>query len=311
MKKTFTILGLALASTSFFAQVALTTVGVAVTENFDTMSTTLPNGWSAYRSAGTGAVGQALSPVVDNGNAVSGGIYNVGASSANDRALGSIGSGSTSPAYGARVLNSTGSAVTSLTIAFTEEQWKTGSNATVNEVVTFEYSTNATGLNDASATWVPVAAGNLTEILTASTTAAGVNGNLPANQLAKSFSITGLNVVNGGSVWIRWTDSDDFGSDCMLAVDNLSIIALAGSLAVSDLKKSKSDFIKNTFVRNGEITFGSSVKDVKFYTLTGQTVKTASVKEGASLNISELAKGNYIVTGTVNDQPVSQKILKD
>lgn len=310
MKKNFTIVCLALASTSFYAQVALTAVGVAVTENFDSMSTALPTGWSAYRSAGTGVIGQALSPTVDNGSASSGGIYNVGTASASDRALGSIGSGSTSPAYGAQLMNSTGSAMTSLNISFTQEQWKTGSNASANEVVTFEYSTNAASL-DGTATWIPVAAGNLTEILTASTVAAAVNGNLPANQLAKSFAITGLNIPNGGSIWIRWTDSDDFGSDCMLAVDNISFTAQGGSLAVSDFNKSKSDFIKNTFVKNEEITFGTDVKDVKVYTLSGQVVKTASVKEGASVNVAELAKGNYIVTGTVNNRPVSQKILKD
>ncbi|MDF2931282.1 MAG: C-terminal target protein [Chryseobacterium sp.] len=84
-----------------------------------------------------------------------------------------------------------------------------------------------------------------------------------------------------------------------------------GSLAVSDFNKSKSNFVKNTFVKNEEITFGADVKDVKIYTLTGQVVKTASVKDGAALNVAELAKGNYIVTGTVNNQPVSQKILKD
>lgn len=82
-------------------------------------------------------------------------------------------------------------------------------------------------------------------------------------------------------------------------------------LAVVDLNKSKSNFVKNTFVKNEEITFGTDVKDIKIYTLTGQVVKTASVKEGATLNVAELAKGNYIVTGTVNNQPVSQKILKD
>jgi hypothetical protein len=71
------------------------------------------------------------------------------------------------------------------------------------------------------------------------------------------------------------------------------------------------NFIKNTFVKNEEITFGADVKDVKIYTLTGQVVKSASVKSNTVLNVAELAKGNYIVTGMVNNQPVSQKILKD
>lgn len=85
----------------------------------------------------------------------------------------------------------------------------------------------------------------------------------------------------------------------------------AGTLAVSDFKKTKSNFVKNTFVKNDEITFGADAKDVKVYTLTGQLVKTASVKANGTLNVAELAEGNYIVTGTVNNQAVSQKILKN
>ncbi|WP_267401988.1 MULTISPECIES: lamin tail domain-containing protein [unclassified Chryseobacterium] len=85
-----------------------------------------------------------------------------------------------------------------------------------------------------------------------------------------------------------------------------------GALAVSDVNLSRaSNFVKNTFVKTSEITFGSDVKDVKIYNMFGQIVKSASVKAGASVNVADLAKGNYIVTGTVNNQPVSQKILKD
>lgn len=85
----------------------------------------------------------------------------------------------------------------------------------------------------------------------------------------------------------------------------------SGTLAVSDISKTKSNFVKNTFVKNNEIIFGTDVKDVKVYTLTGQLVKTSSVKANEKLNIAELAEGNYIVTGTVNNEAVSQKILKN
>ena len=43
----------------------------------------------------------------------------------------------------------------------------------------------------------------------------------------------------------------------------------------------------------------------------GQLVKETSVKQNESVSVAELAKGNYIVTGTVNNRPVSQKVLKD
>ncbi|MNU18772.1 hypothetical protein D3C71_69790 [compost metagenome] len=89
--------------------------------------------------------------------------------------------------------------------------------------------------------------------------------------------------------------------------------ATSGTLAVNDLTNlsKKSMFIKNSLVKNDEIVFAAEVKDIKVYTLSGQLVKTASVKNGVSLNVAELQKGNYIVTGFVDNQPVSQKILKD
>lgn len=85
----------------------------------------------------------------------------------------------------------------------------------------------------------------------------------------------------------------------------------AGSLAVSDFNKSKSLFVKNTFVKNNEIIFGADAKDVKIFNMLGQVVRTASVKNNGTLNVADLANGYYIVTGTVNNQAVSQKVLKD
>lgn len=310
MKKIY-LLAACLAAGFSIAQVSFTTVGMAVTQNFDGMATTLPAGWSAYRDSGSGTLGQDLAPVVDNGSSNSGAVYSVGDTGAADRALGSIASGSTVPAFGAQFTNNTGAAITSINVSFTEEQWRTGSNATVDEVVVFTYSTNATGLNDAVATWMPMTAGNLTEILTTATDNAAVNGNLTANQLSKNFTINGLNLNNGSSIWIKWTDANDFGSDCLLAVDNLSLTPLAGSLSVSDINQLKSNFVKNSLVKNNEISFGTDVKDVKIYTLTGQLVKSSSLKASKTLNVAELQKGNYIVTGTVNNQAVSRKILKD
>ncbi|MCX8532729.1 lamin tail domain-containing protein [Chryseobacterium luquanense] len=86
----------------------------------------------------------------------------------------------------------------------------------------------------------------------------------------------------------------------------------SGTLAVNDVNNAKrSEFIKNSLVKSDEITFGADVKDVKVYTLSGQLVKTSSIKANGTLNVAELAEGNYIVTGTINNQLVSQKILKD
>ncbi|MCD1116115.1 lamin tail domain-containing protein [Chryseobacterium turcicum] len=116
--------------------------------------------------------------------------------------------------------------------------------------------------------------------------------------------------LNGGC-----TDTNNNGADFIIGavnpINSSAAVNNCGTLSITDVVLSKSNFIKNTFVKNDEITFGADAKEVKIYTLTGQLVKTASVKANGTLNIAELAEGNYIVTGTVNNQAVSQKILKN
>ena len=82
----------------------------------------------------------------------------------------------------------------------------------------------------------------------------------------------------------------------------------ASALGVSDVINVKSNFVQNTFVTD-EIQFGAK-SDVKIYNMNGQVVKAASVSEFRALDASDLQPGMYIVTGSVEGQPVSQKILK-
>ena len=84
------------------------------------------------------------------------------------------------------------------------------------------------------------------------------------------------------------------------------------TLAVNDLQKDyEYHFIRNSLVKNNTIMFSADVSDLKIYSLSGQLVKTSSVKANEVLLIPELQKGTYLVTGTVNGKQVSQKILKE
>ncbi|MFC4165426.1 lamin tail domain-containing protein [Epilithonimonas zeae] len=83
------------------------------------------------------------------------------------------------------------------------------------------------------------------------------------------------------------------------------------TLAVGDINGSKSAFIRNTLVKNNEVYFSSDVQDVQFFTMSGQLVKKANVKAGAKVSIADLPKGNYIVTGTVNNNKVTERVLKE
>ncbi|WP_336686402.1 T9SS type A sorting domain-containing protein [Chryseobacterium bernardetii] len=53
------------------------------------------------------------------------------------------------------------------------------------------------------------------------------------------------------------------------------------------------------------------IKDVKIYDTFRQIVKKSPTKFAWNIDITELPKGTYFVTGTVNNAPVSQKIVKD
>lgn len=207
-------------------------------QDFDGMGATgtaYPTGWIGARVAGSGTAGQALNPVVSDGGANSGAVYNVGTTASSERALGTLSSGSTVPAFGASFLNSTGGSITGFSINAFLEQWRSGSVATVNEVVRFQYSFNATSISDANATWDSITSLNLNEILTTTTAAAAVDGNLPANRQAISGSASGLSWTAGSTLWIRWRDTDDTGNDGLYAVDDFSMTVTTGAAQTTSI----------------------------------------------------------------------------
>lgn len=94
------------------------------------------------------------------------------------------------------------------------------------------------------------------------------------------------------------------------SVDDVVISGTAGVLAaVSDVTKANSTLVNNTVV--GESISFAKTADIQIINAAGQVVKAAKVTEGSTLNVSSLAKGVYIVTGSVNGEKVSQKIIKN
>ena len=185
-----------------WGQVSISTANTAVVQNFDGISNnTLPTDWSAIRYAGSGTLNQALTLSVTNGGSNSGGIYNVGTTSATDRALGTLASGSTVPRFGVAFINNTGTTVTDINLSGFMQQWRTGGNAVVEKII-FEYSLNASGINDAAGTtvWTPLPDMDLVEKLTTNNNNVAVDGNLPANKTSITGSISGLNFSNGSTI---------------------------------------------------------------------------------------------------------------
>jgi hypothetical protein len=209
------------------AQVSLTGLGATYTQNFNTLansgtSSSVPTGW-AFAETGTNANS---TYAAGTGSGSGGDTYSFGSAAA-DRAFGSLQSGSCIPTLGASFTNNTGSIITSLDIAYTGEQWRCGAVGR-NDQLTFEYSLNATSLT--TGLWTPVSA--LTFSSPATTAIATLDGNLPANRISISSTISSLAILNGTTVWIRWTDFNATGSDDGLSIDDFSLTPNGGAPVV-------------------------------------------------------------------------------
>jgi len=130
-------------------------------------------------------------------------------------------SGSVSTTLGANFVNNTNAAITSLAVGYTGEMWRAGvTNRNAADRIDFQISTDATSLT--TGTWTDV--NNLdfaSPVINA--TVGTLDGNAAANRTALSYTITGLNIANGTSFWIRWMDYNIASSDDGLAVDDFSL----------------------------------------------------------------------------------------
>jgi len=221
--KLFLILFIHLIALSSHAQISLT--GQPYAQDFNVLassstSSTMPAGW-IFLESGTNA-NTLYTAGTGSGN--SGDTYSFGTTSS-DRALGGLQSGSLIPSFGAHFINNTGSVITSIKIIYKGEQWRLGA-AGRNDALDFQYSLDATSL--ASGTWVDVNQLDFTAPIS-SGSAGALDGNLSANQVSVTHTITGLTIAAGASIYIRWNDLNATGSDDGLAIDDFSLETVAGS----------------------------------------------------------------------------------
>ncbi|MBM4164884.1 MAG: hypothetical protein FJ222_10680 [Lentisphaerae bacterium] len=161
------------------------------------------------------------------GSSTSGGLYSYGVANAGDRSLGSLASGSSGTIrFGVAFTNTTGLAVTNLTIGFTAEQWRVGASAATN-TLSFHYCiTNRVLPLSAAAEWRPVAALDYDSPLTTDTQASGACH----AAAARSAAITRYPILPGEALLLRWSDPDDTGNDHGLGIDDLTVAWAAGAL---------------------------------------------------------------------------------
>ncbi len=217
-------------------------------QTFDTLAQSATATW---RNDMTGAIGWFIQSAASNlsgngsgltytastGTSSAVGIYSFGNSS--DRTLGAI-TGANAVAFGNLLRNNTASAITSLTISYTGEQWRSAS--TSPQSILFSYAVAAgtvgtfydvdgigakaylsptvTSGSDASGdnkglTWNSVSAGTFTS---PNLTGGGV---AVTASTSISFTLTGLNVPAGGAIMLRWLDAANNTDG--LGIDNVCV----------------------------------------------------------------------------------------
>lgn len=204
------------------AQVSLT--ATPYLQNFNTLaktgtSSTLPSGWLLLET-GTNAN---ATYTAGTGSSNSGDTYSFGVDAADDRALGTVQSGSLVSSIGVAFTNTTGGPITSLKISYVGEQWRLGATARPDRL-DFQYSTDATSL--ATGTWTNADQLDFTGPISTGTVGA-LDGTLAANATAINFTITGLNIGNGTTFYLRWTDFNANAADDGLGIDDFSIEAIS------------------------------------------------------------------------------------
>jgi Ca2+-binding RTX toxin-like protein len=178
-------------------------------------------GWFISESGGSALVNQFYS--VDNGNSNAGDVYSYGSTGSSDRALGTLRSGTLIPIIGVSYTNATGGTINQLDISYWGELWRLGTTGRTDQL-DFQISFNAAGVADEGATWLDV---DGLDFVTPNTSGAAGSrdGNAGPNRtfIGGALDLTGFEIANGATFWMRWKDFDASGADDGLAIDDFTI----------------------------------------------------------------------------------------
>lgn len=299
-----------------------------ISENFDTLSSTATNiaqsaftdnvtiaGWYAasfetgYGGSGTftftmgttentATIDTVTAPVADgytssNGASTSGELYSFGANGSSERALGSLGSGTSDEIFiGMRIQNDTGAPMIRFTLSYDGEQWRRGANATQRaENMQVYYRVGGTDFVSNTG-WVATPADlTFTTPNATDATASVLDGNTNKVTLTKEVVLS-TPVPAGESLWIVWVDFDNVGTDHGLGIDNVKFSAVVST--GSDVSRgagstwTPSSFGGNAFTPADTAVFDGSASSVA---LSGN-VEASALK---------FTTDGYVVTGTGSD----------
>jgi predicted extracellular nuclease len=205
---------------------AAISLGNPYSQNFNSLPTTSITSESFTWTDDSTLVGwysNRITIIADAGGANTGGLHSYGATSSSERAFGSLGSTSANPVNRAiRFINDTAIPVTSLTITYTGEQWRTGGTGAVNNTLFFAYQVGTGLTNTTTGTWTAVNTLDFESIIDIGTGGA-LDGNASANRQVVGPIVVPVTVNPGQEIMLRWSDPDNASGDHGLAIDDLSV----------------------------------------------------------------------------------------
>lgn len=261
-----------------FSAIAYTTAGTSYEQNFNQLPSSgsfnltgkgphaldqpplsLPtlSGWQLLQISGSQSNTNILS---GTGSGTGSGIYSYGLSGNNNRALGTLASGTGVYAFGVVFENLTGSILNKIQIHYKATQWRKGGSGNSNQWQ-FSYQIRHTNSIDTS-NLIKKNEGNLISIHH-STGSATLNGHLSINQYPISITIHDIVWKPGEKLILRWDDQDETGNDDGMAIDDFLFSATTeinvpsiGKLMIdsigtktASIKTTVNDHLSNTAVR--------------------------------------------------------------
>ena len=266
------------------------------------------NGWQFLQISGSGT---SANFYVGTGSSTGSGIYSYGLSNNAERAIGSLASSTGIYTMGIILTNNTGTTLNTASISFIAEQWRKGGSGNKN-TWRFRYKTGS--LNDINqSSLVDEAQLNFSSLQT-STGVATLNGNLPENQMAASFTLENIQWNNGEQILLRWDDADETGSDDAMAIDQFSFSAkykAPNPVSLNDIQSladnpTNADTIKYAIKFGGNIT-GLNIANFQLKSFGLTNTKLVKIDGAGSDYTATVFTGNgegFFQLGIINDNNI-------
>lgn len=230
---------------------------------------------------------------------------------ATDRALGyrvNVASGDS--AFMLNLKNNSSMAITQLEVTYTGEQW--AQIATDPQSLYFFYKIDATDPSEGGFTEVPALKFTSLQVGEApGTSTVRIDGNDAANKTTGITATFAVALPVSSTITLRWYKGlPDTGSDHILAIDDLTVTATQGTLAVSELHKIDLNFYVSS--ENLNISAKSELSEISIYAITGVLVKKETINSmSANVSINQLQKGIYIARVVAeNGETMVKKFVK-